>query len=145
MAVGNPRQSAYSSSASKRPLRSQRRIIPEPCLVGLRRSFVVQIPASYRPKQAGSLLHPSEGKRHEILRSSHAVETNPNPLPFTKGERNPRWHRVGSPNRGPTQVRSRSPLPARSGERFKVKGASDCILTAREAELRTRAKTTSDS
>src|SRR6266498_5224589 len=36
----------------------------------------------------------------------------------------------GSPNRDPRRVRSSSPLPARSGERIKVRGASDCILTA---------------
>ena len=35
----------------------------------------------------------------------------------------------GSPNRDPRRVRSTSPLPARSGE-IKVRGASDCILTA---------------
>src|SRR5881396_497629 len=36
-----------------------------------------------------------------------------------------------SPNRDPRRVRSSSPLPARSGERIKVRGASDCILTAK--------------
>src|SRR5438093_362032 len=34
-----------------------------------------------------------------------------------------------SPNRDPKQVRSGSPLPARSGE-IKVRGAFDCIVTA---------------
>src|SRR5258708_834960 len=43
-AIPSRPQGADSSSASKRPLRSQRRIIPEPSLVGLSRSFVVQIP-----------------------------------------------------------------------------------------------------
>jgi hypothetical protein len=51
-AILSMRQGAYSSSASKRPLRSQRRIIPEPPLVGLRRSFVVQIPAVPRAPRA---------------------------------------------------------------------------------------------
>src|SRR6266496_27421 len=36
----------------------------------------------------------------------------------------------GSPTRDPRKVRSCSPLPARSGERIKVRGASDCMLTA---------------
>jgi hypothetical protein len=35
----------------------------------------------------------------------------------------------GSPSRDPRQVRAGSPLPARSGERIKVRGASDNILT----------------
>src|SRR5438445_12599292 len=35
----------------------------------------------------------------------------------------------GSPNRDPRRVHSSSPLPARSGERIKVRGASDCVLT----------------
>src|SRR5438128_4604974 len=35
----------------------------------------------------------------------------------------------GSPNSAPRRARSSSPLPARSGERIKVRGASDCILT----------------
>ncbi len=37
----------------------------------------------------------------------------------------------GSPNRDPRRVRFSSPLPARSGERIKVRGVSDCILTAK--------------
>src|SRR5437899_4215351 len=36
----------------------------------------------------------------------------------------------GSPNRDQRRGHSSSPLPARSGERIKVRGASDCILTA---------------
>src|SRR5204863_6973044 len=32
--------------------------------------------------------------------SIHAVETNPDPLPFTKGEGNLRWHRVGVTEQG---------------------------------------------
>jgi hypothetical protein len=35
-----------------------------------------------------------------------------------------------SPNRDPREVRSGSPLPARSGERIKVRGFLDCIFTA---------------
>ena len=50
---------------------------------------------------------------------------NDHPDPFTKGERNLRWHRVRVTNRDPRQVRFGSPLPARSGERIKVRGASD--------------------
>src|SRR5204863_6357660 len=37
----------------------------------------------------------------------------------------------GAPNRDPRKVPACSPLPARSGERIKVRGASDCILTAK--------------
>src|SRR5216683_968070 len=37
----------------------------------------------------------------------------------------------GSPNRDPRQVGASSPLPARSGERIKVRGAFDCILTVK--------------
>src|SRR6266542_3531726 len=39
----------------------------------------------------------------------------------------------GSPNRAPRRVRSSSPLPARSGERIKVRGASDCMVTTNYA------------
>src|SRR5256885_16441554 len=35
----------------------------------------------------------------------------------------------GSPSRDARQVRSSSPLPARSGGRIKVRGTSDCLLT----------------
>jgi len=41
----------------------------------------------------------------------------------------------GSPNRDPRRLRSRSPLPARSGERSKVRGASDCIITDKAPPL----------
>src|SRR5437870_1986856 len=68
MAVGNPRQSAYSSSASKRPLRSQRRIIPEPSLVGLRRSFVVHIPG--KMPAAPSLLFEAHGPSERVALES---------------------------------------------------------------------------
>ena len=37
----------------------------------------------------------------------------------------------GSLNRDPRRERSSSPLPARSRERIKVRGASDCIVTLR--------------
>src|SRR5439155_18022778 len=39
----------------------------------------------------------------------------------------------GTANRDPRRVRSSSPLPARSGERIKVRGPSDCIITAEES------------
>ena len=50
-------------------------------------------------------------------------------LPFTKGEGNLRWHRVRVTEQG-SETGAFSPLPARSGERIKVRGASDCILSA---------------
>ena len=37
----------------------------------------------------------------------------------------------GSPNRDPRKMRSCSPLPARSGERIKVRGNFDCMPTAK--------------
>src|SRR5207245_6877624 len=39
----------------------------------------------------------------------------------------------GTANRDPRRVRSSSPLPARSGERIKVRGPSDCIIAAEES------------
>jgi hypothetical protein len=38
---------------------------------------------------------------------------------------------AGAPNSEPKRVRSYSPLPARSGERIKVRGAFDCIVPAK--------------
>src|SRR2546427_9611953 len=66
-----------------------------------------------------------------LLSRIYAVETNPHPdpLPFTKGEGNLRWHHARVTEQGSRQVRR--PLPARSGERIKVRGASDCMLTAK--------------
>src|SRR5882724_576910 len=46
----------------------------------------------------------------------HAVQTNPSPLPFTKGEGTFGGTVSGSTTRDPRQVRSSSPLPARSGD-----------------------------
>src|SRR6266496_4137051 len=69
MAVGNLRQSAYSSSASKRPLRSERRIIPEPSLVGLRRSFVVHIQRFIAGCAEVQTESRRDGRAWEIVRS----------------------------------------------------------------------------
>jgi len=55
---------------------------------------------------------------------------DPDPLPFRKGEGTFGGTVSESPNRDPRTMRFRSPLPARSGERIKVRGFSDCILTA---------------
>src|SRR6266404_4612337 len=67
------------------------------------------------------------------IRRIHAVETNPDRLPFAKGEGTFGGTRVRAPNMDPRQVRSSSPLPARSGERIKVRGPSDCILADKAA------------
>src|SRR5207248_4529324 len=60
----------------------------------------------------------------------HAVETNPHPdpLPFTTGEGKLRWHRVQVTDQRSERMRCSSPLPARSGERIKVRGAPTAYL-----------------
>src|SRR6266511_2937773 len=72
-------------------------------------------------------------EREAMLSRINAVETNPHPdpLPFRKGVGNLRCHRFRVTESDPRRVRLSSPLPARSGERIKVRGASDCIVTAK--------------
>ena len=50
------------------------------------------------------------------------MAVHPDPLPFTEGEGNLRWHHVRVTEQGSRQVRSSSPLPARSGERHQGEG-----------------------
>src|SRR5207247_10661439 len=66
------------------------------------------------------------------LSGIHAVETNPHPdpLPFRKGEGNLRWHRVRVTEQGSEKGAFQLSYPRSEGERIKVRGASDCILTA---------------
>src|SRR6266496_1059771 len=61
----------------------------------------------------------------------HAVETNPHPdpLPFTKGEGNLRWHRVRITEQV-SEIDAHLLSPLGAGRDIKVRGASDCILTA---------------
>src|SRR4030095_2028968 len=95
-AISSMRQVTYSSSASKRPLRSQRRIIPEPSLVGLRRSFVVQIRRQwhlarrskhYFPATLSGLLKNSvrlgcdNGPQTRILSTLPVSSNEPKPIP----------------------------------------------------------------
>src|SRR5438445_11686131 len=78
-----------------------------------------------------SFIRDARGPRGDVrLSRIHAVETNPHPdPPLLRRERGSFGGTVsGSPNRDPRRVRP--PLPARSGERIKLRGASDCILTA---------------
>src|SRR5438093_8360609 len=71
-----------------------------------------------------------------VLHALSRIQTNPHPdptltLPFSKGRGEPVGGALpGSPNSDPRRARSTSPLPARSGERIKVRGGSDCILAS---------------
>src|SRR5207244_2666371 len=74
-----------------------------------------------------ALLHAARTSQRDVLRD---VPTTPNTYSFPKGEGNS-WRRAPCSGHriAMRRVRSSSPLPARSGERIKVRGTSVCILT----------------